>query len=187
MHTISIEFQPTMIVDIHNQCSNYKLIDQKCFNSGADWNNYSAQEADTEHREVIYFTPLLATFEGGLTYQLQRKCVKSDGQPESTYVLLFVAWKSKGYREFCACLNLIECDRQVKWNETKLEEYYQKYANQLCTYIGPIKDTWLIHGTVLMTKLELDFARRDGVLKITISKGIRTAHTRKPVWINLER
>jgi hypothetical protein len=35
-----------------------------------------------------------------------------------------------------------------------------------------------------MTKLELDFTQRNGVLNITISEGVEDEHTKRPVWID---
>jgi hypothetical protein len=103
----------------------------------------------------------------------------------STYTLLFIALKYEGYKVFRTCVCLIECDKQIKWNLYKLEEYRQRYASQLCTYTGLVEDTWLLQdGTVLMTKLELDFTQGNGVLSITISEGIRDEYTRRPEWID---
>jgi hypothetical protein len=83
---------------------------------------------------------------------------------------------------------LIECDKQIKWNRYKLEEYRQRYASQLSTYTSPIEDTWLMHdGTVLMTRLELNSTQRGDVLNITISEGIKDEHTKIPELISLER
>jgi hypothetical protein len=80
---------------------------------------------------------------------------------------------------------LIECDKQIKWNSYKLEECRQKYANQLCAYTGIIEDTWLIHdGTVLITKLGLDFTQRDCILNLVISEGVKNGRGRRSVWIN---
>jgi hypothetical protein len=99
-----------------------------------------------------------------------------------------VIWKSEGYKNFRMLLQLIKYGKKIYWDETMLEEYYQRYANQLSTYTGPIKDTWSISdGTVLMAKLELDFTQRDGVLNLTISEGIRDEHTRRPERIDPER
>jgi hypothetical protein len=127
-----------------------------------------------------------ATFEGGLMYQLRRKRVIYDGQFESTSTLLFIAWKSYGYKELCALVQLMECDETFRWYEIRLKEYYQKYASQLSTY--PITTTWLmIDGTVLITRLELDFTQRESVLNISISEGIRNERTKRSIWINPER
>jgi hypothetical protein len=99
-----------------------------------------------------------------------------------------VGWKSEGYKELCACVCLIECDKTFPWHKVNTEEYYQRYTNQFGIYTGPIKDTWLTHdGAVLTTKLELYFTQRNDVLNITISEGISDDHTKRPVWINPER
>jgi hypothetical protein len=125
---------------------------------------------------------------GAIIYQLQRKCVKSDKQLEPTSILLFIAWKSEGYKVLRVFVQLMECDKTFHWDKIRLKEYYQKYASQLCTYTSPIKDTWLTRdSTILMTGLKLDPAQGDDVLNITISDGVKDEHTKRPVWISPER
>jgi hypothetical protein len=85
----------------------------------------------------------------------------------------------------------MECDIQFYgWlcrSIIELEEYYQRYVSQLCAYTGPIKDTWLIYdGTVLMTRLELDFTQGYDVLNIVISESVMDEHTKRIEWINSE-
>jgi hypothetical protein len=83
---------------------------------------------------------------------------------------------------------LIECNKGPYWNMVKLEEYYQRYASQLCTYTDPIRDTWLIYdGTVLTAELELGFTQRDGVLNTTISERSEDRRIKRPEWIDLNR
>jgi hypothetical protein len=188
IHTIRFAFKPTMKVNIHNQCSDIKLTNQSDFSAFISWYKDPDDEVDAGSMTSASLTPQLAAFEGVLTYQLQRKSVKSDDQPESTYTLLFVAWKSEGYRNLHVVVKLIECDKQIMWNYTKVKEYYRRHVHQLNIYTSPIKYTWLTrNGVVLMTRLELDFTQRDGVLNIVVSKGIRDEHTRRPTWINLKR
>jgi hypothetical protein len=187
IHTISVESQSTMKVNIHNQCSDFKLMGQGCFSNGAGWNECHPR-IDTGDITSINLTPFLSTFGGVVTYRLERKYVEPDNLPKPTHIQLFVAWKSEGYKKFCIFMQLVECNKRIDWNRIKLEEYYQRYANQFSTYTGPINDKWLISdGTVLMTGLELDFTQRDGVLNITISEGVEDGHTKRPKWINLEK
>jgi hypothetical protein len=182
MHAISFVRQPTMKVNIRNHCSDFHLKNLRCFSIGVNWNKYPSEEVYVGGMMSADLISSSSIFEGVLTYDLKRKGV------ESTYIRLFVAWKSEGYKRFHMFLRLIEHDERYKWNKNELEEYCQRYASQLCTYTGPIKDTWLIpDGTVLMTELELDFTQRDGVLKLTISEGIRDEHIRRPKWLNLKR
>jgi hypothetical protein len=188
IHTISLEPQPTIKMNIYNQCSDFKLINQGCYSTNTRWNKEPDDEINVSSMAGAIFTSIVAVFEGGLTYQLQRKPIKSDGQLESTSTLLFITWKSEGYKELCARVCLIEYDKQIRWDGYKSEDYYQRYDNQFSTYTGPIKDTWLIHdGTVLMTRLDLDLTQRNGVLNITISEGVKDEHTKMPKLIIPER
>jgi hypothetical protein len=174
-----------MKVNIYNQCSCFGLIRSEYFDTGVDWKERPNWKIDTGNMMSADLIPFLSTFGGVLTYELQSGYGNFGNQSESTYIRLLVAWKSESYNQFSVYTHLIKCNEQVKWNETKLEVYYQRYANQLCTYTGPIKDTWLIDdGTVLLTELDLDFTQRDGVLNITISKGIKDESTRRPEWID---
>jgi hypothetical protein len=188
IHTISVEFQPTMEVNVHNQCSDFELTGRGYFSNGVSWDEDSYEEIDTSSMKRIDFMLSLAVFEGALTYVLERKHVKTSTRPEPTRILLLLAWKSKCYRNFRVFVHLIEYDKAFYWDELNPEEYYQRYASQFSTYTGPIKDTWLIpDGAVLSTELELDFTKRDGVLSVTISKGVEDKHTKRPEWLDLER
>jgi hypothetical protein len=183
MYNIRIDFLPTMSVNIRNRCSDFKLIN--LIRSAPHMTRYPNAEVDAGSMTSATLTPSCAVFEGSLMYQLQRKDVRSDDQLESTYTLLFIAWESEGCRELRACVRMIECDEQIKWNSYKLKEYCQRYASRLSAYTGPIEDTWLIHdGTVLTTRLELDFPQRDGRLYITISEGSRDNRTKISAWIS---
>jgi hypothetical protein len=185
IYTISFERRPSMKVNIHNQCSDFKLTSRKWFNTCAYWNESPGEEVDARSMMSVGLISSLTEFEGSLMYQLQRKRVESDDQLESTYTLLFITWKSEGYKELRARVHLIVCDKQIKWNGYRLREYYQRCVSQLCTYTGPIEDTWLLHGgTVLMIGLELYFTQRDGVLSVTISDGVKDNHTKIPELID---
>jgi hypothetical protein len=207
IYTISVESQPTMKMNIYNQCSGFKLKYGKdfkpgwpqapityekrnggYFSDGADWNQgpyWEVKAGDVMSADLI---PILPTFGGVLTYQLQRENIEFDDQLESTHIRLFVAWKSESYKKFHVLVQLIECDKTLLWDEIKLKEYYQRNIRQLCAYTGPIKNTWLIpDGTVLMTRLELDFMQRDDVLNITIAEGVKDDYTKPPEWVNPNR
>jgi hypothetical protein len=188
IYTISTEPQPTMKVNIRNQYSDFKLTDRGFFSTSESWYGYPNWEVNTGNMISVGFKPSLSVFEGALTYVLQRKYVASNEQFRSTHIRLFVVWKSEGYKELSASVNLIEYDRVFHWDNAKLERYCQRYISQLDTYTDPIEDTWSTHdGIVLMTRLELDFTQRDGVLNITISKGVRDNHSKRSEWVNLKR
>jgi hypothetical protein len=171
-----------MKMNIHNQCKNFKLTYRKWLSSGADWNKEPIWTINTGIMTSADLTPFLSTFEGAIMYRLEGTM--------STYIWLFVAWKSEGYKEFHVLVHLIESDTKIDWYEFGLKTYYQRYANQLSTYTDPVIDTRLTRNDkVFMAKLELDFTQRnwrDGVLNITISEGSKDKHAKEPIWLNPE-
>jgi hypothetical protein len=173
-----------MKLNIHNQCKNFKLTYRKWLSSGADWNSEPNWTINTGIMTSADLTPFLSTFEGVIMYKLERK---GDKLP---YIWLFVAWKSEGYKEFHVLVHLIEYDEWIDWYKLELKTYYRRYANQLSTYTDSVIDAWLTRDDkVFMTKLELDFTqrnRRDGVLNITISEGVKDKHTKKSIWLDLK-
>jgi hypothetical protein len=174
-----------MKVNIRNQCSDFKLLNRKCFSDGADWKNDPAWSIDAGSMMSVDLEPLQPTFECALICKLQRKYREVNDQSELTCIRLLVVWKSEGYKKFRVLLQLIEYTKTFCWDEIQLREYCQRYASQLSAYTDPIKDTWLISdGTVLMTRLHLDFTQRDGALNITISEGAKDEYTKRPEWIN---
>jgi hypothetical protein len=155
IHTISVKSQPTMKVNIHNQCSDFKLTDREYLSNSVDWDKRLDWKIDASSMTSADLTPFLSTFEGVLTYRLEKEEVKL------TCIRLFVTWKSEGYKKFHVFVQLVEYDKRFSWNDSKLERYYQRHAKQLSAYTDPIKDTWLIHGgKVLMTELELIFTKK---------------------------
>jgi hypothetical protein len=197
IRTISIAILPTMKVNIHNQYSSFQLRYWGNWTSGIVKYRDFVQKVDDGSMTIVDFKSPLTMFEGVLICKLQRKSVESDDQSEnfesddqseSTCILLLVAWKSEDYKNFYMFTHLVEHEKQFRWSLAKLEEYCQRYANQLCIYSDPIKDTWLTRdGTVLMTESELDFAQRDGILNITIAEGVKDNFTKIPKWIDSER
>jgi hypothetical protein len=177
-----------MKIDIHNQYHDFKLQYLGSSNNGVYWNVDPDREVDIGNMSGVDLTPVMVAFEGAITYELERKHVKTGNRSQPTRILLFVAWESEGYKKFRVLVHLLEHDKQSYWRRSTLEEYYQRYANQFCTYTDPIKDTWLMpDGTVLATELRLDFTQRDGVLGVTISEGVGDAHTKRPEWFYPER
>jgi hypothetical protein len=187
-HTIRVAFQPTMKVNIYNQCLNFRLTDNIFFSTGGTTNEFPDWKVEAGNMTSFELIYPLAVFEGALSYELQREYVESSERFESTCIRLFVTWKSKGYKKLHACVNLVECDRSFDWFHTELEEYYQRYTGQLSICADPIKDTWLIYDdAILITELELNFTQKDGVLNIIISEGVRDDRIKRPVWIDPKR
>jgi hypothetical protein len=188
IHMISVISCRVTKANIHNQCTDFNLTDRHWSVINIYWNNEPDEEIDAGSMASAELEPFRVKFRGGLTYRLQRKNIQSDDQLESTSTLLLITWKSEGYKVPRVLVCLVEYDKQFRWSGYKLKEYHQRYTNQLSTYTGPVEDTWLIpDSTVLMTRLELDFTQRVGVLNITITEGVEGEHTKRPIWINPKR
>lgn len=65
--------QPTMKVNIYNQCSDFRLIGGRYFSNGAYWNKEPIWEVDTGSMMSADLIHFLSTFEGILTYELEKK------------------------------------------------------------------------------------------------------------------
>jgi hypothetical protein len=76
MHAISTKFQPTMKVNIHNLCPDFKLMDGRYFSTGVDWDKYIEKEVNSGNIMSVGLIPFLSEFEGALTYELQNQYVK---------------------------------------------------------------------------------------------------------------
>jgi hypothetical protein len=104
IHAISFKFQPIMKLNIHNQCPNFKLINLNWSVFRIKVDKELDRKIDARSMMSAVFTSPWAEFDGALTYELQKKSVKSDDQLESTSTRLFIAWKPEGYNVFfCAC------------------------------------------------------------------------------------
>jgi hypothetical protein len=169
-----------MKVNIHNRCSDFDLTDGRYFSIGIDWDKEIDEQVKAGDMMSADLVPFLSAFEGVLIYDLKRK------DPELARVLLFVTWKSEGYKEFRVFVQLIEDHRWRNWRKTVLEEYCQRYASQLRTYTDPINESWLVYNDdkVLMTELELNFTQRDGVLNIIISEGVKDRRAKRCKWFS---
>jgi hypothetical protein len=173
-----------MTVLICNRCSDFGLKLGGSYISGAESKAYD-QKADNDNTRYFGLSTVLEDFKGIIMYGLERKHFKLGNRHEQTRTLLLIAWESEGYKKFRVFVRLVECNKWPLWGSAELEEHFQRYTNQLCTYTGPIKDTWSIYdGIILMTRLELDFTQRDGVLIITVSEGVSDDHTKIPEWID---
>jgi hypothetical protein len=117
MHSTSVE--PTMNVNVHNQCSDFDLMHGRHFSTGVEWNRELDEKVYAGNMMSVDLMPLLSTFEGTITYELGKKDV------ESTYIRLFVTWKSESYKELRVFVRLIEYEAWYDWCKVKLEEYCQ--------------------------------------------------------------
>jgi hypothetical protein len=76
MYIIRFAYQPTAKMNIHNQCSDFKLINRECFITPMSWNKKPDAEVDAGRMTSADLSSYWTVFEGSLTYQLQRRHVE---------------------------------------------------------------------------------------------------------------
>jgi hypothetical protein len=135
IHIIRFKFLTAMEVNIFNRDSGFELKSLTHFNSEEYWEDYPFRQVWIGELRTVDLKPSLSVFEGVLTCSLVRKYVEPNGRTKYKWILLFLIWKSEGYRDLRAFVRLIECKKGYYWNEVKLREYYQRYANQLNAYM----------------------------------------------------
>jgi hypothetical protein len=172
---------------IHHQCPGIELISPEHVGNGATCRLSPDQKVDTGSTMQAGFNIDLAQNEsmGALMYRLHKKSTdKSD--EEATWIRLFVIWKMNSAKEFRAGSFLIEHDKGQVWNSDmlmRLVKWYKLFNVQH----DPIKETWLMHDSVvLMTSLNVS---RESCykLELTISETSVNENTWIPRYIGLNR
>jgi hypothetical protein len=98
-------------VNIHNQCSGFKLTNENYLSSDIIWNRYLGQEVGAGDMMSVDFKPSSSASEGILMYELEREDIESDDQSKSTYLQLCITWNFKGYKELRVFVHLIENEK----------------------------------------------------------------------------
>jgi hypothetical protein len=137
-HTISFLSIPIMNGNIHNQCSDFKLIRRRYSSNSAYLIMDPDKQVHADSIKRINLAPSPSTFKGVSMYSLKRKGV------ESTYIRLFVIWKYENYRKFQVFLRLTVNNKCYNWYKIHLKDDYYSHASQLYKYTGLIKYTWLL-------------------------------------------
>jgi hypothetical protein len=193
--TISLNLHKTMSVTVHNQYPDIELASPVCFCDGKICNEYPVKRMGNSTMMKIDFRFDLAKYESGgiLMYNVQRNNTRSDYQysidaisaeaVESTskVMRLLVAWKIDRSWKSRVRIALVEHDNGLVLNEDKLAQLYDE-VNDMSSDYNPLG--WFVRdNTILMAKYEIE-----GIgLKVTISKGTKSVHIMKPMWIDLER
>jgi hypothetical protein len=187
IHVVRFVTQPTMEVNIRNQCSKFKLIEVPFF-GGPYLAGLPCRKIDAGKSASDHASPMFAASKSFRLYELRRKDSTSSNQLNLAYNYLLVIWKSEGYMDFRVRAYLIDCDGRCVWYMPKLIEHYQKHVSRSKKYTTPIVDTWLIcKDTILKTVLIVDDKKRDGRLHIVITEEAINNHTRKLLQDQLTR
>jgi hypothetical protein len=196
MYIISLTLHKTMVMTVHNQYPDMKLVSPICFCNRGRRYKYRIKKTDTGAmmKYDLKFDFDQDTLEGILMHEIQRKeNERSNHQSSintaytktieeaSKMTRLLVAWKIDRSGGSKVRIILVECDDKLVLNEDKLAQLYEK-INDIPPGYHAI--TWLMcDNTVLETTYEIE--QKTGIeLKITISEGDKDENTKSALWID---
>jgi hypothetical protein len=203
MHTVSLKFQLSACVAIHNQCSNTKLVSPIYFGNGVIHPKLSDQQIDigTKMRARFEINATQDDFEGALLFKLQRK--KRGGNRFSIYlsdlfkleeysdeevkcIQMLIAWKMKDSK-LSLHIALVEHSKKFTWNEDELKQLYYKNRSWLKGYNDTRSDTWIVDDTILKTTFNVRDLKGIPGLSISISEEEINDGAMRPLCVDLER
>jgi hypothetical protein len=200
IYAVSLEFQLSACIVIHNHCLNTELVSPVYYSYGAVCSKLFDQQIDidTEVRTSFKINTIENKFEYALLFKLKKHVESGDQQNidasttetdenEATHVHMLVIWKVKDVKSF-AYVTLVEHDKEFTWNEDKLKKLYYENRDRLKDHTNAISNTWLVDGSmILKTRFKIKGSKRNPKLSIHISEEKKGDHAMKPSCINLER
>jgi hypothetical protein len=189
MHTISIELQLTMKVDIHNQCLNVDLV-SPIYVTSSELEFHKPPDHKMDAGDTIRPAFIIKsddTSYGVLMYKLQRKQSHKSteiSEDTSSVAYLLAVWRVSESMELCSDVLLVE--HNGMFDKDSLEKLYNKNINQFRLCPNSVTETWsLNNNTTLMTTFEIKNGGQ--LLDITISEVERDNCARIPIRIDIEK
>jgi hypothetical protein len=183
IYALSLWFQTSFKLNIHNQCSNVDLVSLTCHRPPG----HKVHAGDTMRSSFIIKSDDMS--HGALICELQRRQsheFAEISEDTSSAVHLLVFWESSNSWNLYTDALLVEHDKVFDWNRDNLEEFYNKNINRFRLCSDSATEAWLLDDNVtLMTTFEI--MNNDRTLDITISEVERDNNTRMPVRIDLEK
>jgi hypothetical protein len=200
IYAVSLKFQLSPCVTIHNQCSNIKLVSPIYFGNGAVCPKLSNQQIDigTERKACFKINATQNNFEGALLFKLQKEnrfSIYSSSlfnlqryfNSKAKCVQMLIAWKVKESK-LLSYVVLIEHDKTFIWNENVLKKLYDNSRDWLKEYNDTILETWLMDDDIVLeTTLGVKGLKGSFELIISISKGEKNDFDIRPLYVDLER
>jgi hypothetical protein len=196
IYAVSLKFQLSVCLTIHNQCSNTKLVSPVYFGDGVVGPKSSNQQMDIDTKMEASFEidTIQDKFEGALLYELWRYSgrhhkgiLTAKAVAKLTRIHMLVIW-DMNYSMPSSYIVLLKNIRGFKWNEDKLKKLYDKNYARLKRYDDTTLYTWLIDDETVLTAIpEVRCLKRTTELNISIYEGKRYSYTTRPLWINEKR
>jgi hypothetical protein len=191
IYVVRLSVQPSVELDIHNQCLNVDLISPIYITS------YRSECHRLPDYEVRAGNTMSSGFiiksgngsDGALIYRLQRRQTYESTEidkdtPSATHIL--VVWEFSESEGLYADVLLVEHDNEFDWNKDNLKYLYHKNFSRFKWFHGSVTETWSLNNNItLMVTFEIMNEGR--LLNIIISEVERDNNTRMPVYIDLKR
>jgi hypothetical protein len=173
---------------IYHQYDGIELISPAYAGRGATCHLLPNQKVDVGSTAQAGFNiepdPVLSI--GALMYKLRRKDTDQTDE-ETTYIQLFVVWKTYNFRRPHVYSFLMEHDEDRVWDGDELAKLAGWHAVYYMQH-NHIEDTWLIYDNrVLMKKVHVTREEKCYKLEITITEGSINKDTRRPEYFDMGR
>jgi hypothetical protein len=199
MSTVSFAFRKTMIMTVHNYCTDIELISPVYFHNCETRYEYPVGSMDdgTVMKTGFRFDPDQDEPRGILMCKVQGiRTERFDHQSSidtiytkvieetSKRMQLLVAWKVEYFRWPKLRVMLVEYDNEPVLDEDKLARLYDKVNSISFEY--PVSHAWLMYDNTSLNIACEVMRKEDLELKITIFRGFGPWITR-PMWIDSTR
>jgi hypothetical protein len=172
MYTVSLCIQPSVKLNIHNQCWNVDLVfptyttgdGLECYRS-PDYKVYAGETM----RSAFIINKADNAFYGVLIYKLQRERLHESTEVDedtSSATHLLVIWCIPKLNKFYTGVMLVEYDKALTWN--RLNKLYHANHDKLKMYTDITTDTWFMDDNMIL-KTTLSARNLNGNPELNIS------------------
>jgi hypothetical protein len=192
IYALSLPVQPSVKLDIHNQCLNVDLVSPiyttygrlECHRPP----DYKVCAGNTIRSSFIINEP--GNGSGGiLIYKLQRKQTNESteiSKDTSSAIHLLVVWEISGSKMLYAGVLLVEYDKRFDWNKNDLKYLHRKSFGRLRQFPDSATETWSLDDNMTLM-ITFEIMNEGQLLNVTISEVKRNSYVETPVHIDLER
>jgi hypothetical protein len=191
IYVISLLIQPSIKLNIHNQCLNIDLIspiyvtddELECHRSP----DYKVCTGNTMRSGFIVKSNYEA--DGALICKLQRKQMHEStkiGKGASSATHLLVVWKISKFKVSCVDVLLVEHDKGFDWDKDDLKYLYHKNFGRFKWVTESATEKWSWDNDVALM-ITSEIMNEGQLLNVTISEVERDNGMKTPLHIDLER
>jgi hypothetical protein len=191
MYTVRLSVQPSIKLNIHNQCLNFDLVSPTYVTDGClechRPFDYKVCAGDLTRSGFIskwdneFYTVLI--------YRLQRRQrheLNEISKDTSSVSHLLVVWRLSKYNGLNADVLVVEYDEKLIWNEGDLKKLYDKNIDPFRLHPDSVTEIWSLNDSMALITIS-EIVNEDRIVNITISEIEKYHSMRTPIPIDLKR